>query len=148
MYFQVSMSPLPPRRTASCAVIRSFVTGILFLHMYSLSAQSLITTVAGTAGVAGFSGDGGPAISATFNIPLGICFDPAGNLYIADFKNQRVRKVDAATGVVSTIAGNGTAGFSGDGGLALNAQFSHPWRLYADKNNHLFVVDYDNWRVP
>src|SRR5258707_15880054 len=104
MYFQVSMSPLPPRRTASCAVIRSFVTGILFLHMYSLSAQSLITTVAGTAGVAGFLGDGGPAISATFNIPLGICFYSAGNFYIAYFKKQRGRESDGGTGGGSTNA--------------------------------------------
>ena len=147
MYFQASMPPLTICKTASCAVLRSFVSSILFLQVYSLSAQTLITTVAGKAGSAGFSGDGGPAISANLNAPVGICFDPAGNLYIADFNNQRVRKVDATTGLISTIAGNGTPGFSGDGGLALNAQLNHPSRLYADKNNHLFVVDYDNWRV-
>src|SRR5437879_3302157 len=143
MYFQASMPPLTICKTASCIVVRSFVTSFLFLQVFSLSAQTIITTVAGRAGSAGFSGDGGPAISANLNAPIGICFDPAGNLYIADFNNQRVRKVDATTGVINTIAGNGTAGFSGDGGPALNAQFNHPFRLFADKNNQLFVVDYD-----
>ena len=109
--------------------------------------QPLITTIAGTADKSGFAGDGGPATQAKIYGPNGLCFDPAGNMYIADYNNQRVRKVDAATGNISTIAGTGAAGFGGDGGPAVNAVFNHPSRVYADKSNHLFVVDYDNYRV-
>src|SRR5439155_5678433 len=74
-----------------------------------------ILTVAGT-GKKGYSGDGGPALQATFNLPHEIRFDKAGNYYIADMTNHAIRRVDAKTGVISTFAGTGTAGYSGDGG--------------------------------
>jgi gliding motility-associated-like protein len=115
------------------------------LTVSTISAQ-LLTTIAGN-GTAGFSGDGGTALNARFNLPVGMCFDPSGNMYIADYGNQRVRKVDAQTGLVSTVAGNGTTGFSGDGGPAVNAQLDHPTWLLADKENHLYISDYNNLRV-
>lgn len=122
------------------------ITNGLCIHE-CVCGQPLITTIAGMADKPGFAGDGGPAIQAKIYSPNGLCFDPAGNMYIADYNNQRVRKVDAGTGNISTIAGTGTAGFGGDGGPAVNAVFNHPTRVYADKSNHLFVVDYDNYRV-
>jgi gliding motility-associated-like protein len=111
----------------------------------TVSAQ-IITTIAGN-GTAGFSGDGGVATRAKFNIPVGICFDPGGNMYVADYGNQRVRKVAVNTGIVSTVAGNGIGGFSGDGGLAINAELNHPTWLLADNHNHLYITDYLNLRV-
>ncbi len=86
----------------------------------------IITTVAGTGSVTGaYSGDGGPATAAELNTPIGIKVDDAGNLYIADVSNNRIRLVNSA-GIISTIAGNGTAGFSGDGGNALSAMLNSP----------------------
>ena len=99
-----------------------------------------ISTVAGT-GEEGFSGDGGPATAAMLNGPGGIALDGAGNLYIADEGNHRIRKVDAATGDISTIAGTGRAGFSGDGGLATAATLKFPDRVACDSAGNLFVVD-------
>lgn len=91
----------------------------------------MITTVAGTT-VTGSSGngDGGPATEASFNLPTGIAVDIAGNLFIADSGNFRIRLVSAATGIITTIAGNGSYGFSGDGGPATSASLSNPteWR--------------------
>lgn len=84
------------------------------------AATGNISTVAGT-GVAGFSGDGGPATSAQLSGPSSVATDASGNLYISDLSNQRIRKVDAATGIISTVAGTGGAGFSGDGGPATSA---------------------------
>ena len=117
----------------------------LFLFTSNLPAQ-LITTIAGN-GTAGFSGDGGPALNAQLNIPVAVCFDSVGNMFIADYGNQRVRKIDAVTGLTSTVAGNGTTGFSGDGGLAINAQLNHPAWLVADNLHHLYITDFVNLRV-
>jgi len=72
-----------------------------------------ITTIAGT-GTAGYSGDGGPAISATLSAPQGVALGGNGDLFIADYENHRVRRVDATTGTITTVAGTGTAGYSGD----------------------------------
>jgi gliding motility-associated-like protein len=115
------------------------------LFTSSLSAQ-LLTTIAGT-GTAGYAGDSGPAKLAQLNVPVAMCFDADGNMYIADHGNQRVRKVAARTGIITTIAGTGTTGFSGDGGLAVNARLNAPTWVCADKENHLYIVDYNNLRV-
>src|SRR5439155_20751462 len=80
-----------------------------------------ITTVAGN-GTFGFSGDGGPATAAELGTPVGVALDGAGNLFIADYYNYRIRRVDAGTGTITTVAGNGTQGFSGDGGPATAAE--------------------------
>ena len=104
------------------------------------ASTGIISTVAGT-GTEGFGGDGGPATSAMLGQPGGITFDGAGNLYIGDGGNHRIRKVDAATGDISTVAGTGRAGFSGDGGLATAATLKFPGPVACDSAGNLFVVD-------
>ena len=99
-----------------------------------------ISTVAGT-GKRGFDGDGGPAALAKLHSPRGIALDGAGNLYIADAENHRIRKVGASNGNISTVAGTGSAGFSGDGGPAAAATFRYPWRVACDSAGNLYVVD-------
>ena len=86
-------------------------------------SEGVIHYVAGT-GTAGFSGDGGPAAAAQLNSPYRIALDPEQNLFIKDCKNTRIRRVDAATGTITTVAGNGESGFSGDGGPALEARLA------------------------
>jgi sugar lactone lactonase YvrE len=91
-------------------------------------SNGVITTVAGN-GTPGFSGDNGPATVAQLNSPYGLAVDTAGNLYIADTGNQRIRRVSSG-GAIATVAGNGTPGFSGDGGAAIAAQLDNPHDLY------------------
>ena len=111
-----------------------------------LSAAGVITTVAGS-GVQGFSGDNGPATTAELDSPTGLALDSAGNLYIGDSHNHRVREVAAATGTIKTIAGTGAAGFSGDRGLATAAQLDLPTALAIDSAGNVYVADTDNHRV-
>jgi hypothetical protein len=108
-----------------------------------VGTNGIITVVAGT-GTGGFSGDGGPATNAMLNYPQGLAVDAAGNLFIAESK--RIRKV-GTNGIITTVAGNGTYGFSGDGGQATNAALSTPPRLAVDASGNLFLADYDNYRV-
>ena len=103
-----------------------------------------ITTVAGN-GTQGFSGDNGPATSAQLNQPKGVAVDATGNLYIADEANQRIRKV--ASGVINTVAGNGTAGFSGDNGPAVSAKLSGPTGGVVDASGNLYFADLGNGRI-
>ncbi|MEZ4364747.1 MAG: DUF4215 domain-containing protein [Kofleriaceae bacterium] len=110
------------------------------------AATGVITTSAGT-GAAGFAGDGGPATSAAFNLPASVSVDGQGTLYIIDRGNQRIRRVDGATGTVTTIVGTGTAGFGGDGGPATSALVSSPSGLALDGQGNLFVADTGNHRV-
>ena len=107
-------------------------------------SNGVITTVAGT-GVAGFSGDNGPATSAELSNMNGVAVDAAGNLYIADTGNSRVRKI--SNGVISTVAGNGIAGFSGDNGVATSAQLSSPDNVAVDATGNLYIADTGNNRV-
>lgn len=122
---------------------------LLFLTQLSLSsfAQSagVISTVAGS-GTRGYGGDGGPATSASVNNPMGIAADSAGNLYIADTANNRIRKVTPA-GVISTVAGNGTPGFSGDGGPAISAQLHDPSGVAVDSVGNLYIADTTHARI-
>jgi RHS repeat-associated protein len=113
----------------------------------SLVAQNaqIINTIAGAPG-AGFSGDGGPATQAQLNYPQGMVFDAAGNLFIADYINNRVRKIDPS-GIITTVAGTGAAGFSGDGGAAVQAALSNPIALAVDSFGNLFISDYENFRI-
>ncbi len=110
------------------------------------AGTGVITTYAGN-GTAGFTGDGGAATSADLNQPAGIAIDSAGNLFIADVTNNRIRKVAVGTGVITTYAGNGVAGFAGDGGAATSAKFNTPARLALDKAGDLFIADQSNNRV-
>ena len=106
----------------------------------------IMTTLAGN-GSPGYSGDGGRATQAQLNGPIGLALDAAGNLYIADTLNHRIRKVSADTGYIATVAGNGQAGFSGDGGPALQAMLSHPRGVAVDGDGNLYVTDSGNQRV-
>src|SRR5260370_1064810 len=104
-----------------------------------------IATVAGN-GTAGFSGDSGPATAAQLNGPSSARLDSAGNLYIADTSNEAIRKLTPA-GIISTFAGQGGAGFGGDGGLASRAQFSNPSGLAFDSAGNLYIADTTNNRI-
>jgi uncharacterized protein (TIGR03437 family) len=104
----------------------------------------IINSVAGN-GLVSFSGDGGPATSALLNSPGSVTVDSAGNVYIADTANQRIRRI--SKGVITTVAGNGTYGFSGDGGPAVNASLGLPARVAIDSAGNLYIADYANNRI-
>jgi uncharacterized protein (TIGR03437 family) len=105
-----------------------------------VSASGVITTFAGTT-VAGYTGDGGAATQATLSGPTGVCVAPSGDVYVNDLSNRRVRKVAAASGIITTVAGTGTAVSSGDGGAATSAGLILPIRCVVDSSGNLFIVD-------
>lgn len=112
------------------------------------SSTGIISTVAGNGvGDAGYSGDGGSAVNAQLNSPNGIAVDSKGNLYIADSQNNVIRQVAAGTGIITTIAGNGSAGNTGDGVAATGAELSYPTGVAADQLGNLYVVDSGNLRI-
>ncbi|MBD3672363.1 MAG: hypothetical protein HUJ26_02450 [Planctomycetaceae bacterium] len=106
----------------------------------------IITTVAGT-GKKGYSGDGGPALEAQLNEPYEVRFDTAGNMYFVEMINNIVRKVDAKTKTISTVAGTGEKGFSGDGGPATKATLNRPHSIALDFDNNLYICDIGNHRI-
>jgi sugar lactone lactonase YvrE len=110
-----------------------------------INTSGIISTIAGT-GIAGFSGDGGPATAAKLNSPYSIAIDVAGNMYIGDFNNQRVRKINTS-GIITTIAGNGTGGYGGDGGPATSAMLWNPGFLNVDGAGNVYVSDNQNQRI-
>jgi hypothetical protein len=103
------------------------------------------TTLAGT-GNGGYSGDGAAATSAQLNFPEGMAIDGFGNVYIADYRNHRLRKVDTA-GQISTLSGTGEVGYSGDGGTATSAQLNFPAGLAGDGSGNVYIADYRNNRI-
>jgi gliding motility-associated-like protein len=107
-----------------------------------VNTSGVITTIAGN-GTLGYSGDGGPATSAKMAYPCKVAVDNTGNVYIPDAQNHRIRKVSPA-GIITTVAGNGTNGYSGDGGPALNAQLSFPGSVVIDNSGNLYIGDYNN----
>jgi Secretion system C-terminal sorting domain len=111
-----------------------------------IDTSGVITKVAGIADTTSFSGDGGPATAATFSA-YGICTDTANNLYIADLFNERVRKITVSTGIISTVAGTGTYGFSGDGGAATAAELNQPYDVHVDDSGNIFISDEGNGRI-
>lgn len=119
-------------------------SGIGLIRRVNATTQ-IITAVAGN-GTNGFSGDGGLATSAQLNNPWLATADSTGNVFIADQGNARIRRVDAKTGVITTVAGNGTAGFSGDGGPATSAELGHALGVVVDSGGNLFIAD-GNLRV-
>ncbi len=110
-----------------------------------VSPSGMITTVAGT-GAVGYSGDGGQATCARLYSPFGVAVDGSGNLYIADFGNCRIRKVNTL-GVITTVAGNGTYGYGGDGGPATSAVLNYPLDVAVDGSGSLFIADRSNNRI-
>jgi sugar lactone lactonase YvrE len=110
-----------------------------------VSASGIISTFAGN-GTAGFV-DNVPATDAEFGNPTGVVVDKAGNVYISDNNNHCIRKVDASTGIITTVAGNGFAGYSGDGGPATNAELNHPYDVAVDGQGNLYISDGDNYCI-
>jgi uncharacterized protein (TIGR03437 family) len=129
--------------------MKSFHT--LFLLMLAGGAapaqQYTIATVAGTGASPGWSGDSGPALSAQFSNPLRVTVDSHGNLFVTDYSNQSIRRVDAGTNIVTTIAGNGTFGFSGDGSSGGGAQLADPHDVVVDAAGNVYIADTLNSRV-
>ncbi len=105
-----------------------------------------ISTIAGN-GTATFSGDGGTATAASLNAPSGICVDSAGNVYIADTTNNRIRKITASTGLISTIAGTGAGSFSGDGSSSTAASLNSPNGVFVDSAGNVYIADSGNNRI-
>jgi sugar lactone lactonase YvrE len=136
---------LNPFSVAVDSVGNLFIADIGNLRIRKVDSTGIITTVAGT-GVAGFSGDGGPATAARLWNPVGVAVDGTGNFFIADSSNLRIRKVDPA-GTITTVAGNGTFGFCGDGGPATAACLGNVWDVAVDGACNLFIADANNLRI-
>jgi streptogramin lyase len=111
-----------------------------------LAADPTITAVAGT-GEQGFAGDGGPAVKAKLDQPFHVAFDSKGNLHFSDTFNHRIRKVDAKSGVITTVAGNGKKGHGGDGGPATDAMLNEPYGICFDNDDNLYIVDRLNYCI-
>lgn len=125
-----------------------FVAGMwtnLGLNGVAYMTNALLTNIVGD-GLAGYSGDGGQGSNAMLNWPVAVCFDLNSNLYVSDFGNNRVRKVTLA-GIISTFAGTGVQGYSGDGGQATNAQLNGPWGLVCDTASNIYIADSGNSRI-
>ena len=110
-----------------------------------ISTSGIVTTIVGT-GTAGYTGDGGMANAATLNRPVGLVIDGGGNLYISEWMNHTIRKVTPA-GTISTICGNGTPAFAGDGGPAISAQLRVPQAMALTSTGDLLIADYGNFRL-
>ena len=122
-----------------------FIADLNNNRIRKVDSSGTITTVAGN-DLCGFSGDGGPATSATLCNPTGVALDGAGNLFIADLNNQRIRKVDSG-GTITTVAGNGSFNFCGDGGPATSACLRNPTGVVLDGQGNLFIADRGNHRI-
>lgn len=119
---------------------------VLVLAVAGADPAPAITSPVGT-GKKGFAGDGGPAAKAELDQPFDVAFDKAGNLYFSDTFNHRVRRVDAKTGTVTTVAGSGKKGFAGDGGKATEASLNEPYGVELDADGNLYIVDRLNFCV-
>jgi len=119
---------------------------VIAMYYIGTGSASYVYTIAGT-DFWGYAGDGGPAAQSVLNSPSGTAVGSAGNIYIADTGNNRIRKINAATGNISTIAGTGVAGYSGDGGPAVDAQLNAPYSLAFDSSGNLYVSDTINGLV-
>jgi sugar lactone lactonase YvrE len=134
-----------PQRIAFDSLGNLYIADSLNDRIREVDTSGIITTVAGT-GAAGYGGDGGPAVQAMFDRPRGIAVDQRGDIYVADSENDRVRRINPA-GIVTTIAGTGVAGFSGDGGPARDAEFHNPRGLTLDRRDRLIIADTFNNRI-
>ncbi len=105
-----------------------------------INTSGIITTVYGNH-VSGYNGDGGPASAAEFHLPRSVTFDTHGNLYISDWLNYAIRKIDTTTGIITTLTGNGATGYTGDGGPASAAEIGLPYQVKFDASGNLFMID-------
>lgn len=110
-----------------------------------VNTGGIITTIAGS-GPGGYSGDGGPATLALLSTPAGVAVDAAGNVFVGDLGNQRIRKINTG-GIISTIAGTGVQGFSGDGAAATLAQLNQPAGVSVDSSGNVYIADFTNSRI-
>ncbi len=134
-----------PRGIAVDASGNVYIAEELSQRIRKVNTSGIISTIAGN-GRSGYSGDGGSAVSAKLNTPLGVAVDAAGNIYIADVGNNRIRKVDTS-GIISTVAGNGTRGYSGDGDAASSAQLNSPRGVAVDASGNIYIADIGNDRI-
>jgi DNA-binding beta-propeller fold protein YncE len=124
-----------------------YITEVLHHRVRRLDmASGELSTVAGC-GRKGYAGDGGPAVAAEMNEPYEVRFDAAGNMVVVEMMNHVVRRVDAKTGAITTVAGTGKAGFGGDGGPATTAQFKQPHSIALDAAGAIYVADIGNHRI-
>ncbi len=135
-------SLITPRAAAADAFGHIYIADTGHNRIRKVDTNGIITTVAG----GGSGGDGGRATNASLNTPCGLALDAAGNLYIADATDERVRKVDT-DGIITTIAGNGNGAFSGDGGAAATASLDYPEGLAFDAVGNLYIADSSNNRI-
>ncbi|MGD1095611.1 MAG: hypothetical protein ABSB35_26900 [Bryobacteraceae bacterium] len=133
-----------PQGVAVDAAGNVYIADTINERVRVVSPTGVISTFAGS-GKGGYGGDGGPATSALMNQPRGLALDSSGNLYIADFYNSVVRKV--SKGIITTVAGIGTSGFSGDGGQATAAQLFNPVAVAVDALGNLYISDSGNYRI-
>ena len=115
-------------------------------NIRKVTRNGIISTIAGI-GTLGYSGDGGIATNAQFSAPTKAILDNSGNIIIADGNNNVLREIGVETGIINTIAGNGPAGYSGDGGLAINALLNGPYGIIIDKQNNIFFAEYGNGTI-
>jgi sugar lactone lactonase YvrE len=134
-----------PNKVAMDASGNLYIADAMNHRVRKVTPGGTISTFAGT-GVAGYSGDGGPSTSAQVNRPMGLGIDAAGNIYIADFNNNRFRRVNA-NGIISTFAGTGTAGSAGDGGSPTSAQLSSPYGINFDNIGTAYIDDPGNNKI-
>ncbi len=135
-----------PRTAAVAANGDVYFTDTYHHQIRRLDRAGVMTTIAGN-GYAGSSGDGGPATEASLNTPHGVAVDNRGHVFIADSPNHRIRRVDLATGTITTVAGTGQEGFGGDGGPATAARLNRPRFLIVAPDGSLIIADTANYRV-
>lgn len=122
---------------------RTLLLFLTILYVVNTVNAQIINTIAGN----GLVGDGGPATDAALRSPWNVSTDAAGNVYITDEPSDRIRKIDAVTGIISTFAGNGVTGFSGDGGLATKASLNNPTDIFIAPSGNFYIVDGKNYRI-
>ena len=148
-YYMDTPSPFVvknPNRVAQDGAGNLYFTDGNNHSIWEVNTSGDVTRVAGI-GTSGFSGDGGPALLAQFNNPQGLFIDSSRNIYVADTQNNRVRRISVATGMVSTVAGTGTAGSAGDGGPATSAQLRSPGNIALDGQGNLLIADTGNNKI-
>jgi sugar lactone lactonase YvrE len=123
-----------------------YISDSLHNRIRKLDTAQTVSTIAGT-GAFGYTGDGGPATNATLDTPSGVAVDGAGNIFIADTGNNVIRKIEVATGIMRTVAGNGIQGNSGDNGFATSAELNQPLGVTLDIGGNLYVADTGNNRI-